>query len=240
MFKQIPHKIINNEELKLCSTCKEWLPLNRYHKDKGRIDGFNHHCKSCSRSKHLKYFSDEANRERRRKTASAWTDRHRDRLNKQRNERRKNDKGHRNKVNRVWVNKNRDRVRESNRKYDAKRYATDKGRISALIATGMRHCLKDGKNERHWETLVDYDYLQLKKHLIKTLPSGYSWDDFMGGLLHIDHIVPKRAFNFNKPEDIDFKRCWSLKNLRLLPALENMSKQGKLEKPFQPSLALAI
>ncbi|GAI61384.1 unnamed protein product, partial [marine sediment metagenome] len=37
---------------------------------------------------------------------------------------------------------------------------------------------------------------------------------------------------------IDFKRCWALENLRLLPAKENMVKHNKLDRPFQPALRI--
>ena len=65
-----------------------------------------------------------------------------------------------------------------------------------------------------------------------------NWQDFMEGKLHIDHIIPISAFNFTKPEHINFKRCWGLSNLRLLPAKENRIKKDKIIKPFQ--LALQI
>jgi hypothetical protein len=51
---------------------------------------------------------------------------------------------------------------------------------------------------------------------------------------------PITAFNFNTPEDIDFKRCWALSNLQPLWARDNLSKQNKLIKPFQPSLLLRL
>lgn len=34
------------------------------------------------------------------------------------------------------------------------------------------------------------------------------------------------------------RRCWALKNLRLLLAKDNIKKKDKLKKPFQPSLLL--
>jgi hypothetical protein len=55
---------------------------------------------------------------------------------------------------------------------------------------------------------------------------------------HINHVIPISAFNFSSPEDIDFKKCWALKNLRPLWAKDNFSKNARLDKPFQPSLAL--
>lgn len=100
--------------------------------------------------------------------------------------------------------------------------------------------LKKGKKNRHWESLVGYTLMDLKKRLTKTMPKGYTWQDFLNGKLHMDHIVPLSKFNFTKSEHIDFKNCWALRNLRLLPAKENLVKSSKLEKPFQPSLKLYI
>ncbi|MBA7551803.1 hypothetical protein ES705_44352 [subsurface metagenome] len=70
------------------------------------------------------------------------------------------------------------------------------------------------------------------------MPAGYTWQDFLSGELHIDHIIPISAFNFTKPEHTDFKRAWALENLRLLPAKENMIKHDRLDRPFQPALKI--
>jgi len=37
---------------------------------------------------------------------------------------------------------------------------------------------------------------------------------------------------------LDFRRCWSLDNLQLLPAKENIVKYTKIIKPFQTSLMI--
>jgi len=65
-----------------------------------------------------------------------------------------------------------------------------------------------------------------------------SWERLMAGEIHIDHIIPKSVFNFSDPKHADFKKCWSLKNLRPMWAVENLKKHNKLEKHFQPSLAI--
>jgi hypothetical protein len=65
-----------------------------------------------------------------------------------------------------------------------------------------------------------------------------SMQDYIDGRLHLDHIIPLDAFNFTKPTDIDFQRCWALSNLQLLPADENIQKSNKISKPFQPNLAI--
>jgi len=58
--------------------------------------------------------------------------------------------------------------------------------------------------------------------------SKYGW--------HIDHIIPKVVFNFKKPEDEDFKRCWAMSNLRPLWSHDNLVKNTKIYKHFQPRL----
>lgn len=113
-----------------------------------------------------------------------------------------------------------------------------KYKINKAISSQIRFSLKGNKKGQHWETIVGYTYDDLVRHLKKTMPIGYIWQDYMEGRLHIDHIIPKSAFNFNKAEHIDFQCCWALKNLQLLPAKQNQQKINKLTKPFQPSLKI--
>lgn len=112
-------------------------------------------------------------------------------------------------------------------------------RMSALV----RHSLKKtagGKRRISWQNLVGYALDDLVPHLKRTIPAGYTWDDYLAGGLHLDHKIPVAAHNFTSPNDIDFKRCWALKNLQLLPKQENYEKRDKLSAPFQPALALAV
>jgi len=88
--------------------------------------------------------------------------------------------------------------------------------------------------------LVGFSLEELKKHFEKQFKKGMSWELVMTGQIHIDHKIPIAAFNFETPEDIDFKRCWALKNLQPLFALENKSKKDSLYIPFQPSLLLQV
>ena len=130
-----------------------------------------------------------------------------------------------------------DRRRESSHKTDFKKLNTIKGKINNSIKSNIYHSLKGNKNGRNWENLVGYTLNQLIKHLKKTLPIGYSWDDYFSGKLHIDHIIPISAFNFKKPEDIDFKKCWALSNLQLLSKEQNQKKYNKLIRSFQPAFS---
>ena len=95
-------------------------------------------------------------------------------------------------------------------------------------------------NKKCFLCKVEYDLNDLIKRLKRTMPKNYTWQDYLDGNLHIDHIIPISAFNFSTPKQIDFKRCWALENLRLLSAEENLRKNAKLSKPFQPALKLGF
>lgn len=53
---------------------------------------------------------------------------------------------------------------------------------------------------------------------------------------HIDHIIPKSAFNITSVDDFDFKRCWALSNLRPMWGVDNCRKSKSVLYPFQISL----
>ncbi|MBA7550996.1 hypothetical protein ES705_43529 [subsurface metagenome] len=144
---------------------------------------------------------------------------------------------------RQWFKKyyidNREKLIEQVKQWKKDRRKTDlKFNLNYKIGKAIGKALKGNKEGRHWETIVGYTLNDLKKRLNKTMPIGYTWQDFLSGKLHIDHIIPINAFNFNNLEHTDFKRCWALKNLRLLPARENLIKHSKLDKPFQPALRI--
>ena len=122
--------------------------------------------------------------------------------------------------------------------YKNKRKKDLKYNLNHKISTAIGLSLRGNKNGRHWETLVGYTLNELIKYLKNIIPTDYNWQDYINGRLHIDHIIPISVFNFTEPEHIDFKRCWALGNLRLLPAKENLIKHNKLSKPFQPALAI--
>jgi len=125
--------------------------------------------------------------------------------------------------------------------YMKKRWKTDlKFNLNYRIRKVLSDCLKgkEAKAGRAWQTLVGYTLNDLLKRLKLTMPLGYTWQDYLKGKLHIDHIIPIRAFIFKKPEDEEFKQCWSLHNLRLLPAKENISKNDSITNPILLGLLL--
>ncbi len=150
-----------------------------------------------------------------------------------------------------WKKNNRDKVNNGERKYRAtsekykerqrreskKRYKNLTKKLNIRMGNRMREKLKQNKGGKRWEDIVGYSIEDLKKHLKKQFSEGMTWNNY-GYSWHIDHKIPVSAFNFERMEDIDFKRCWSLKNLQPLWAKENMKKHNKISNPFQPSLLI--
>jgi 5-methylcytosine-specific restriction endonuclease McrA len=132
---------------------------------------------------------------------------------------------------------------QQNKKYYNDYYLTKywnekKFNLTKRMYSIIRQCILKNKSGWGWETYVGYTLEELIKRLKKTIPNGYTWQNYINGKLEIDHIIPISIFNFNKPEDYDFQRCWALENLRLLPAIENKIKNSRLIKPFQPVLQI--
>ncbi len=104
--------------------------------------------------------------------------------------------------------------------------------MSASMRNALRRYTNDGKKAgRNWESLVNYTLDDLIKHLESQFIEGMSWNNY--GLWEIDHIMPISAFSFNSPDDIQFKLCWSLDNLRPLWKQDNRAKSSIVIKPKQ-------
>ena len=137
---------------------------------------------------------------------------------------------------RKWRKRNVELVRKKCRRAARKRCSTLHGRLNHNVSVGIGISLRWNKKGYHWEKLVGYTLKQLKQNLERKFTDGMTWKNYGQFGWHIDHIIPISAFNFEKSEDDDFKRCWDLKNLRPLWAFGNHSKGGRINKPFQMSL----
>lgn len=199
---------------KRCSKCGEVKTVDNFYRDARRKRGFYSACKVCHNAvKILKRAIAAANRPARVKKP---------------NERERK---------RLWRKNNPEKYKAKYMRADKKRYSTASGRLSKSIACSIRIALHGTKNGAHWEDIVGYSTAQLKRHLEKQFTPEMNWENY-GSYWQIDHKIPIAAFNYEKPEDIDFLRCWHLKNLRPLEKIENIKKGAKIDKPFQPSLTL--
>jgi len=236
---------------KFCNGCEKIKTVDEFYKRSKLSDTVQYRCKKCGIESATK--NHKNNLERDKKQHKEWRksrpgydkeyyDTHKPQLNayarqywnKPENRKRKNAN------HRAYVKRNYEEVRDRQKEARRKKRETLNGRLSENYSGYMRLSLKNGKCGISWKKLVGYDIKELKKHLRKTMPKGYSWQDYMKGKLHVDHIIPLAAFHYESINDLSFKRCWALSNLQLLPAQENRIKQDKLIGEFQQNLPLKM
>ena len=127
------------------------------------------------------------------------------------------------KTNKLWRSKNKQRCLEHHKKSRS----TINGKLNGSIGGLIWRALRKNKAGYSWEKLVGYTVEDLKQHLESKFKDGMTWEGFMRGEIHIDHIVPKSRFRYNKPDDPELRACWSLGNLQPLWAKDNLSKWNK-------------
>jgi hypothetical protein len=89
----------------------------------------------------------------------------------------------------------------------------------------MRYYIKKGGE--YTFNLLGYTKEEFLNRMKETLPREYTWEDFLidSKAFHIDHIIPQK-FYLNEEEYVN--KCWNLRNLRLIPAKENLSRLNKI------------
>ena len=218
--------------MKKCSRCQTEKDINSFFSDKSKKDGKSYICKLCHREISKRYYYD--NKEKVLLATRKWQNKNAGRVAEKRKEWRKVNPDKRKAEFQRWKDKYPEKAKVLFRGYARERRKTIKGNLVNRIAPSMARSLREGKNGRTWENLVEYTVEDLKKHLEKNFLLGMSWEN--RNLWHIDHKIPISAFNYETTEDIDFKRCWALSNLRPLWAFENISKKDKILKQFQTFL----
>ncbi|MFX0194532.1 MAG: hypothetical protein ACFFCW_00295 [Candidatus Hodarchaeota archaeon] len=219
-------------KIKICSKCNLTKPYSDFQLNRSGKDGLQSYCKIC-RSEYDKKWRQE-NRASKARSAKKWRNNNKEAIKKYNESRRHLTAEYA----RKYRNDNLESKRKYHREYQRKRKLEDSMfRLSTNMSHRMCESLRTGaKGNAKWTNLVDFSLDELRNHLEKQFQEGMSWKNY--GKWHVDHIIPISAFNYRKPTHIDFKKCWSLSNLRPLWANENYQKNNKLDEHFQPSLLL--
>lgn len=129
----------------------------------------------------------------------------------------------------------------ANRKAREIRQADPLGRIKNTMRSSLVCLFKSGKIYKQKHT---FDYIgACPEKVIEHLNSGqYTLDDYMKNkkgrvLFHIDHIIPSNYFKSKIIYDVNnvvtnpevLYKWWNYKNLRIWPALANISKSTSLD-----------
>lgn len=210
------------ETTKKCSKCGETKMLAEYYKKKDGKLGVTARCIECSRVDQTEYRTAHADEHRKRN--AEWRKLNPDGAAELRDR---------------WRRNNPEKSRENDRNSRRKIRSFPRGKLNSAVSVGISSSLFRGsKSGRKWEILVGYSIDDLMAHLEKQFEPGMTWENYGRKGWHVDHIIPLAAHNYETPEDEDFRRAWSLRNLRPLWWIENIKKGAKLDSPFQPSLIL--
>lgn len=229
--------------MKKCSHCKKTKDLFLFSKSKNGKFGHDHMCKECRNERMKKWRIENHDKAIAMNRANDKTEKRKAQQSLNAKKRYQNNPISREKTKKAvkkWQQLNSQKKKESERKYRQnnreKRKAirkTPNYRINDSISSSIRYSIKQNKNGIKWEKLVGYSLQNLKKHLQKLFTNEMSFENY--GEWHIDHILPLSKFNFEKPEDEDFKKAWALKNLQPLWKKDNLQKGTKLKTPIQNS-----
>lgn len=237
--------------VKTCSKCGETKSVSEFNRHKKSKDKLAYLCKTCAQMAVRAW--EKANPEKVRASRKLWRDANPDKVKASRKAWRDTNQGkvrasrkawklsHPDRVKadrEAWKKANPDKQKAARIRYNTKINNTATGRTNGRISHAIYKALKKSKAGRRWESLVGFTVNELKAHLEKKFKKGMSWENM--GKWHLDHIIPRSAFNYSSPDDLDFKRCWCLKNLQPMWGVDNVKKSNKLDKPFQPALELQI
>ncbi len=236
-----------NQNQKICKKCQIIKPFDNFYRDRSRKDGLCCSCKECFNKDQKQY--KEANIDKylskQRLRSRRWYRKHNGNYINQLPEvkRRKKEWYLRNReeilrkkaIYRKEYNQRPD-VKERARKWTANRRKCDpRINLNTRMSVSVRRFLKYGKGRHSWQELVGYSLDELKQHIESQFEEGMSWDIFLQGKIHIDHIIPVSFFNFSSYNDDEFKKCWSLSNLRPLWADDNIRKSDFLPNGIRAS-----
>lgn len=123
-----------------------------------------------------------------------------------------------------WIKNNYQKFRDIQNRYKRKRFRNDVNyKLNRLMGNAINQGVND-KGFKKWESIVGYSINTLKDHLLKFASDGFTWEIYLKGGYHIDHIIPQSMYNFKSYQDPEFKKCWHYRNLRVLSGDDNLHK----------------
>lgn len=137
-----------------------------------------------------------------------------------------------------YVVKNRDRVNQKIRARRKDPVSKLRNQISTLVRLNIK-----GKKQGSVLEFLPYTIQELKNHIEKQFESWMTWEnhgkysvaiwddnDEKTWTWQLDHIVPQKDLPYSSMNDENFKKCWSLDNLRPLSSKQNILNGTSLSR----------
>ena len=102
-------------------------------------------------------------------------------------------------------------------------------KLRRSISSAVYSALKFAKNNLSIFSKLPYSFNDLKVHLESLFEPWMNWNNYgkydrNNKTWQLDHIIPQCVLIYHSMDDENFKRCWSLSNLRPLDSYENLLK----------------
>jgi hypothetical protein len=121
-----------------------------------------------------------------------------------------------------WQKRNRDKTRE----YEKKQYYSNPNfRLSKVIRAIIKPRINKNSKNKTFE-MLGYSVEILRKHLENQFTKEFNWNTY-GTLWNMEHIIPLSLYDLSNLEE--FKKCWSLRNLRVFSRKDNQMKWKNLD-----------
>ena len=203
------------EHTKICNVCKLEKQLEDFPKRKGKPD---YRCKECTYTYNKEYYKRNQKKIKQRTVdfrknqpeyMVKWRQENKEKLKNQKKD---------------WVEKNRDKINQNERKRrkEDKAYKIKKNlrrRTNLIIVRG-------GTKSMSTIQLLGCTADQIFIHLENLFTKGMTWENYGNNGWHIDHIIPCSNFDLTKPEQQ--MKCFHYTNLQPLWAEDNIRKGNKI------------
>lgn len=135
-----------------------------------------------------------------------------------------------------WALSNKDKIKKNGKKYHQKKMRDPLYRLERNIVSVLSQMVRVGiPFKKDHLQLVPFAAENLKYHLECQFEPWMNWDNYgeyraktwndddpATWTWQIDHIIPKSLFKYSSMEDDEFRKCWSLSNLRPFSAKQNI------------------
>ncbi|MDP3987031.1 MAG: hypothetical protein Q8P81_02280 [Nanoarchaeota archaeon] len=221
----------NIDKCKKCSKCGEVKSVGEFIKDKYKKDGYTTQCKSC-------------------RNKNYWDNK--DRIDKQHREyyeenkvvrgvqiakyRQKNVEKFKTYRIDYYLN-NKEKEKEQTKRNKRKRYLNGDVcfKLRSSVSNKVNCVLKGQFSSKKGSSILKhlpYTIQGLKQHLESQFESWMNWENYGKAnrnkrTWNIDHIIPQSKLLYDSMQHENFKKCWSLENLRPLGAIENIKKGNR-------------
>lgn len=190
-------------------TTKKW-----YHKNKKRARLYSNRYYRENKEKKLEYHKKwyKKNKEKRLQQCKEYYQKNRKRVQL---------------IHRNYNRRNKEKLSQYKKRWqEYTRKTNPQYRLDENMGTAIWASLKNKKAGHKWEALVEYDLENLIAHLERCFNRKMNWGNY-GSYWEIDHIKPKSLFNYISSDNLEFKKCWALKNLQPLEKIKNIKKGNR-------------